>query len=139
MIILIWGLSASKKSTSSFSFSSRYCKDIVKFMFWILWPRLALHNQSDTINLLETFVFICRQKSTSSTKLFWRYCQDTQTSYFGYFGHAWLHKPKMIVSTCRRPQCLSACQKINFIIHFFLEILHFKEFCNLIGWRHFGP
>ena len=29
--------------------------------------------------------------------------------------------------------------KIDFIIHFFLEILHFKESCNLIGWQHFGP
>ena len=29
--------------------------------------------------------------------------------------------------------------KIHFIIHFFLEILHFKESCNLIGWQHFGP
>ena len=26
--------------------------------------------------------------------------------------------------------------KIHFIIHFFLEILHFKESCNLIGWQH---
>ena len=29
--------------------------------------------------------------------------------------------------------------KINFIIHFFLEILHFKESCNMIGQQHFGP
>ena len=29
--------------------------------------------------------------------------------------------------------------KITFIIHFFLEILHFKESCNLIGQCHFGP
>ena len=29
--------------------------------------------------------------------------------------------------------------KIKFIIHFFLKILHFKESCNLIGWRYFGP
>ena len=29
--------------------------------------------------------------------------------------------------------------KINFIIQFFLEILHSKESCNLIGWQHFGP
>ena len=28
--------------------------------------------------------------------------------------------------------------KPNFIIYFFLEILHFKEFCYLIGWQHFG-
>ena len=30
-------------------------------------------------------------------------------------------------------------QKINFMIHFFLTILYFKESCNLIGWQHFGP
>ena len=29
--------------------------------------------------------------------------------------------------------------KINLIIHFFLEILHFKESYNLIGKQHFGP
>ena len=27
-------------------------------------------------------------------------------------------------------------QKTNLITHFFLEILHFKESCNLIGWQH---
>ena len=29
--------------------------------------------------------------------------------------------------------------KINLIIHFFLEILHFKECCNLIGWQQIWP
>ena len=29
--------------------------------------------------------------------------------------------------------------KMNVFTHFFLEILHFKEFCNLIGKQHFGP
>ena len=29
--------------------------------------------------------------------------------------------------------------KTHVIIHFFLEILHFKESCNLIGWQYFGP
>ena len=28
--------------------------------------------------------------------------------------------------------------KTNFIIHFFLDILHFKESCNFIGCQHFG-
>ena len=28
--------------------------------------------------------------------------------------------------------------KINFIIHFFLEIFHFRESCNLIHQEHFG-
>ena len=29
--------------------------------------------------------------------------------------------------------------KINFIIHFYLDILHFKESFNLISRKHFGP
>ena len=33
--------------------------------------------------------------------------------------------PKMRVSTCRRFWCLCACQKNNFIIHLFLDIMHF--------------
>ena len=31
--------------------------------------------------------------------LFWRYCKDMQTYYFRFFGHAWLHTPKMMLST----------------------------------------
>ena len=78
------------------------------------------------------------KKSTSSPMLLWEHSKDMQT-YFGYFGHALLHSPKIMVSPCRRLRCLSACKKINFIIHFFLMVLHFKESCNLIGWQHFGP
>ena len=70
------------------------------------------------------------KKSTSSPKFFWRYCKDIQTSYFRYFELAWLHRLKMIVSTGR---------KINFIIHFFLQILHFKKSYKLIRQQHFGP
>ena len=29
--------------------------------------------------------------------------------------------------------------KINFTIHFFLQMLHFKKSCNLISWQTFGP
>ena len=29
-------------------------------------------------------------------------------------------------------------QKINLIPQFFLEVLHFKESCNLIGQEYFG-
>ena len=73
-------------------------------------------------------------QSISFPTFFWRYCKDMQTSYFGYFRHAWLHTPKMILSTCRKPRCLSACQ--NYTSSFtFLEILHFKKSCNLIGWQ----
>ena len=113
-------------------FPLRYYKDIVNLLFWVLWECLAKHTQSDTINLQKTFVFFCRQKINFTRIFFWRYCKDIQNSYFGYFGHAWLHTPKMIASACRRLLCLSACQK-TFIIHFFLEILHIK---NELSWKN---
>ena len=41
--------------------------------------------------------------------------------------------------TLRKTLTFICLQKINFIIHLFLTILHFKESCNLIGWQHFDP
>ena len=38
----------------------------------------------------------------------------------------------------QKTSMLICMPKINFINHFFLEILHFKESFNLIGWHHFG-
>ena len=46
------------------------------------------------------------------------------------------HPPTMLVSTSTRLQCLSSCQKTNFIIHFFLEMLHFNKSWNFIFWQH---
>ena len=105
-------------------------------MFWVLWACLAKQAQSDTINLWQTFVFICRQKinfiSHALLEIFQRYANflfwvlwaclvaHTQNE------HINLYKTLMFI-------CM---QKTNFIIHFFLEILHFKESCNLIGWQH---
>ena len=60
---------------------------------------------------VEKFCVYLQAKISSSWLMpFWRYCKDMQT-YFGYFGHAWLYTTKLIVSTCGRLQCLSACQK----------------------------
>ena len=47
--------------------------------------------------------------------------------------YEWSHTPNMVVSTCTRLWCLSACKK-QASSFTFLEILHFKESCNLIGW-----
>ena len=42
--------------------------------------------------------------------------------------------------TLQKTSMMFICmQKINFIIHFFLMILHFKKSCNLIGLQHFWP
>ena len=56
-------------------------------------------------------IYLLAKKSTASPMLFWRYCKDMQTSYFGCFGYAWLHKLKSISSTYSCPRCLSAFQK----------------------------
>ena len=80
------------------------------------------------------------KKSTLSLMFFWRYWKIIQTYYFGYFGHAWQHTPKIIVSSCRKLQCLSYLHAKNeLIISFFLEILHFKDSCSLIGPQEFDP
>ena len=64
----LWPLSVGKSSSSSFTFSLRYYKDIVNF-------------------------FLGGGE--------------------GYFGHAWLLKPKEILSTCRKLLCSFAGKKSN--------------------------
>ena len=75
----------------------------------------------------------------SSPMFFQGYRKDMQTSYFGYLRHAWLRTPKMIKPTYVKIFLFLCMPKINFIIDFFLEILHFKESCNSISQQHFGP
>ena len=59
----LWCLSESKKPTSFFPFSLRYCKDIANLLFWVLWESLLTHTQNDISNLKKTFVFICKQNN----------------------------------------------------------------------------
>ena len=84
------------------------------------------------------YTMYSKQVCNITPMLFWRYCKDMQTAYIGHFGYAWLHRPKMIVSTCKT-SIFICMPKINFTIHFFHEILHFKEYCDLTGWQHFNP
>ena len=57
--------------------------------------------------------------------LSWKYCKHMQT--LSYFEHACLHTPKMIVSTCRRLWCLSACQKQTLLFTSFLRYYILKN------------
>ena len=88
----LWHLYKGKKSDSSSTFSLRFRKDVVNLFFWSC---LALHIEKDAINLYNSFAFICRQKTNFFPMLFWKYCKDMATFYFGYFGYAWLHTSKM--------------------------------------------
>ena len=88
----------------------QYCKLIV-LGFFGYFGHAWLYIANWSYQLVENLRIFRGKNSTSSAVLFWRSCKDMETSYFRYFRHAWLQTPKMIVSTCRRLQCLSASQK----------------------------
>ena len=80
------------------------------------------------------FVLICGQKINVIAHAFLEILQYMQT-YFGYFRHAWLHTPKMIVSSCRKFRCLFACQKWSSSL---TSSLRYYILQNHAIWQHFG-
>ena len=51
----------------------------------------------------KLLTLICRQKTKFILHIF---LEILQVYCFGYFGHAWMNKPKVILSTCRKASCL---------------------------------
>ena len=109
----------------------RYYKDIVNLLRWVLWACLATQNQ-------RTFVFICRQKNQLHRHDFVEILQI-------YANLLWVLWESLVAHTHNdsinlyKTSIFICIPKIYFIIHFFLEILHLKKSCNLIGRQHFGP
>ena len=60
--------------------------------------------------------------SRNNAKILW-------ACYFGYFGHALLHTPEVILLICRKLLCT---QNISFIPDIFLEIL--QRCANFLFW-----
>ena len=104
----LWRLSAGKKiNFILLEILQRCCKLAILGPFGMLgyaYPKCYY-------KITEHFCLSAGKKSTLSSIFFWRYCKDMQTTYFGYFGQAWLCPPKKITSTCRKLWCLCACQK----------------------------
>ena len=120
----LWNLSAGRESTSVFTFSLRYCKDmqILDALDMSGYANPEWYNE-----LVENFrLYLQEKNSTSSPTFFWRYCKDMQSSCFEYFGHALSHTPKMIVSIFRKLMFISMLIK-NFIILFFLRYYILKN------------
>ena len=72
-----------------------------------------------------------------------QYCNNTkilQTCYFGYFGHDQPCPPKLIIPTCRKVWCLSACQKstspplLSWDIAMILQTCYFGYFGHAWLW-----
>ena len=88
------------------------------------------------VTLRRTFdVYQLAKKSTSLFTFSLRYWKDMQT-YLRMPGYT---HPKWQCIDLLNTSIFNCMLKMNFILHFFLKILNFKEFCNLIDWQHCGP
>ena len=130
----VWSLSACKKSTSSLPSFWRYCKNVTNLLFWVLWAYLAM---TSNFRLQKTLMFIFMQKIIFITHLFLKYYKDIAKLLFLVLW-ACLATPTISDTTLLEALMFLRKQKINLIPQGFLEILHFKESCNLIGQEHFG-
>ena len=128
-----------QKSTSSLTSFRRYHKNIENLLFWELWEFLII-----TIKIM---VSIC-------SKQFWRYRKDIGNLLFWELWECLIitikimdikilqrnskqiilgnldipgYTPKMIVLTCKRLQCLSACQKYTSSLTSFLRYYILKN------------
>ena len=108
-------------------------------MFWVLWACLATQIQYDTINLQKTFVFFCRQKINFTPSHPFLETLQRYANLFCVFWACLVAQTQNDSINAYKTSMFICMPKINFIVHFFLEILHFKESCNLIDWQHFGP
>ena len=68
-----------KKSTSSFTFSLRYCKDIANLLFWVIWY-VWLRTSNVILSTCTQYSGLsANKKSTSSSTCFWKQCKDMKT------------------------------------------------------------
>ena len=115
--------------TSFLSSFLRYCEDITNLLFWVLWKYLSMANKNHGISFVQKLKFI----SHLSFEILPRYCKLVILGTLGTrdistkINSIKLWKTLMFTYT----------QKVNLIPLFFLDILHLKEFCNMIGWEHF--
>ena len=136
----LWHLSVRKRSLSSFMLSLRYYKDIVNLLFWVLWACLAVQTQRDTITFRKLSFLLGGKKSTSPNPHTFLQILQRYANYSFRVLSACLVAHTQNDSTNLKKIWMFICMpKIYFIFLFFLEILHFQECCNLIGWQHFGP
>ena len=124
---------------SPFTLFLIYYKDIVNLLFWVLWACLGTQTQSDTINLQKNFVFFCRQKINFTPPHLFLEILQRYANLFCVFWACLVAQTQNDSINVYKTSMFICMTKINFIVHFFLEILHFKESCNLIDWQYFGP
>ena len=111
----------------------RYFKDFENVLVWVFSPWLTILIENWKDQLVGKFEFYLHINNLLYISL--DIAKLLQTCYFSYFENAWPQAPKTTLSTLM----FIYVEKIKLFPRFFLEILHFKESCNLIGQEHFGP
>ena len=99
----IWIFRITIELKSSCDTSLSYCKNIIDFLFWVLWTCLA--------------------KSTSSLTSCLRYCKDIANLLFWDLWECLTILSKTIVLICKKPSCSYACKKWTSRFTFFIKIL----------------
>ena len=115
-----------KKSTSSLVYFLRCCKHIANLLFSELWECLTIPSKSQ-YQFVGHFHSYLDVKINSILhvflKILQKYWKLVVLDTLGMPGHT----HNMIVSTRRRLQCLSACQKYNSSFTFFLRYYILKN------------
>ena len=114
--------------------SLKYYKDIPNLLFWV-FKHAWLHTPRKILSTCKKRLFICRQKINFIPHVFLEILQSYANILFWVLlvclaGHT--------KNELGENFDVYLYAKKNFIIHLFLEILHFKESCTLIGQQHFG-
>ena len=101
-----------------------------------LWPVKAILPASSKLWCLSLGKKSCLSLPSFRFPLFLKYYKNIRNLLFCVF---WACPSKAIVPTCKKLWRLSSKKKKKSTRYLnFLEILHFKEYWNLIGQKHFG-
>ena len=92
------------------------------------WP----HTPRMIVSISRNCWYLFTKKIQLIVHVFLEILQMILQTYFEYFEHAWLRTPEVVLSTCRKPSCLSASKKSTSFSTFFLEIL--QRYANFLFW-----
>ena len=124
----LWFLSACKKSTSCVTSFLRYCKDTANLLFWELREHLTISIKI-TVSVWTKLSWLseCKISTASITSLLRCYREIANLLY--WVIKAWMATQNKNDSiTLKKPSVFISRQKMNFILHVFLEIL--ERYCK---------
>ena len=108
-----------------------YIKLFAILLFWVLWVCLAVYTLSDIVNLLKTFIIICRQKMNFIPLVFLemlrRFSNFLLWVFWAYLAMQTQNSINLIVSICRKLRCLSSYQN-------YISFLRYWMFNNPAIW-----